>query len=231
MGILGCRTLERAGVRHVLEADDRITVVGEDTVGQAPGLVRSTRPDVLVASHQDPEEALAALRAHRAAEPARVVLVGRLTDQATRMLLRFGARGVLLREDGARHLPWAVHATAAGSVALAPTTAGFVVDQYVRPGRVAEEAAAARKLLASLSPRERQVLELVSNGASNPVVAETLRISRHTVKDHIRAIYNKLLVGNRVQAARILWQADSAPGRTAQHTTAPAGRGGPAGAG
>ncbi|GGX13631.1 DNA-binding response regulator [Streptomyces malachitofuscus] len=222
VGILGRQTLERAGIRHILETDDRIAVVGDGTVEQAPGLVRSTRPDVLVAGHHDPDEALAALRAPRAAEPARVVLVGRLTDRATRMLLRLGARGVLLREDGARHLPWAVRAAAAGSVALAPTAAGFVVDQYVRPGRLAEEAVAARKLLAALSPRERQILELLSNGASNPVVAETLSISGHTVKDHIRAIYNKLLVGNRVQAARILWQSATGPDRLTQ-PTAPAG--------
>lgn len=45
---------------------------------------------------------------------------------ATRMLLRHGARGALLRDDGARHLPWTVRA-AAGSVALAPAAAGFVV--------------------------------------------------------------------------------------------------------
>lgn len=205
--VLGSRTLERAGVRHILEADDGLAVVGEGTVEQTSGLVRSARPDVLVVGHHDPDEAPAAPRAHRAAGPARVVLVGRLTDRATRMLLRHGARGVLLRDDGARHLPWAVRAAAAGSLALTPAAAGFVVDPYVRPGRPAEEAVAARKLLAALSPRERRILEPVGSGASSPDVADILSISDHTVKDHIRAIYDRFLVGNRVHAARILWQA------------------------
>ncbi|MEU4486011.1 response regulator transcription factor [Streptomyces purpurascens] len=211
MGILGCQSLERAGVRRILEEDGRARIVGEGAVDQTPHLVRSTRPDVLIASHQDPAEALSALRAYHASEPARIVLVSRLTEHAIRSLLRHGARGVLLRGDCVEHLPWAVRATAAGSVALAPTAAGFVVDQYVTPGQLAEEVAAARKLLTSLSPREREILELVGGGASNSVMAKALCISSHTVKDHIRAIYTKLLVNNRIQAARILWQARSQP--------------------
>ncbi|MGI5427427.1 LuxR C-terminal-related transcriptional regulator [Streptomyces sp. CA-179760] len=213
VGILGGPSLERAGVRRILEEDGRVRIVGEATGDQAPHMVRSARPDVLVSSHQEPDEALSALRSRPLSEPARVVLVSRLTEHSTRMLLRLGARGVLLRGECVEHLPWAAQAAAAGSVALAPTAAGFVVDQYVWPGQLAEEVVAARKLLASLSPREREILELVSDGASNSVVATKLSISGHTVKDHIRAIYAKLLVNNRIQAARILWQARSRPGR------------------
>ncbi|MFF8869542.1 LuxR C-terminal-related transcriptional regulator [Streptomyces massasporeus] len=212
MAILGCQTLERAGLRAVLEQDDRIRIVGDGTVDQALHIVRSTRPDVLVASHDDPEEALSDLRVHRVSVPARIVLVSRLTEHVTRRLLQLGVRGVLLRRDCVEHLLWAVRATAAGSVALTPAAAGCVVDQYIRPGQQSEESAAAKKLLRVLSPREREILELIGNGASNPVVAETLTISGHTVKDHIRAIYTKLAVTNRIQAARILWQAQSRPG-------------------
>ncbi|MGW0861139.1 LuxR C-terminal-related transcriptional regulator [Streptomyces koelreuteriae] len=212
MAILGCQSLERTGVRAVLEEDNRIRVVGEGTVDQARRIVRSTRPNVLVASHHDPDEALSALRAYRVSVPARIVLVSRLTEHATRKLLHLGVRGVLLRRDCVEHLPWAVRATAAGSVALTPTAAGFVVDQYIRPGQQAEEVAAARNLLRALSPREREILELIGNGASNPAMAKTLTISGHTVKDHIRAIYAKLSTTNRIQAARILWQAQNRPG-------------------
>ncbi|WP_143668877.1 MULTISPECIES: LuxR C-terminal-related transcriptional regulator [unclassified Streptomyces] len=212
MAILGYQSLELAGIRAVLQDDSRVRIVGEGTWNQAPNIVRSTRPDVLVASHNDPEEALSALRTYRVSVPARIVLVSRLTEHATRMLLRLGVRGVLLRDDCVEHLLWAVRATAAGSLALTPAAAGFVVDQYVRPGQLSEEVTSARKLLTSLSPREREILELIANGASNPVVAETLSISGHTVKDHIRAIYTKLSANNRIQAALILWQARSRPG-------------------
>nr|WP_163016856.1 response regulator transcription factor [Streptomyces chartreusis] len=214
MSILGRHSLERAGVRRVLEDDGRVRIVGEGAVDQASHMVRSTRPDVLIASHQNTDEALNALRTDQLAGPARIVLVSRLTEDSTRMLLRLGACGVLLLGDCVEHLPWAVRATAAGSVALAPAAARFVVDQYVRPGQLADEVTNARELLTSLSAREREILEFVGRGASNSTVAETLNISAHTVKDHVRAIYTKLLVSNRVQAARILWQARSQPGPT-----------------
>ncbi|MFI9151030.1 LuxR C-terminal-related transcriptional regulator [Streptomyces sp. NPDC053367] len=206
MGILGHRSLERSAVRQVLEDDGSLWVVGEGRPEQAPYVVRGSRPDVLVASHEGPEDALRALRAQPGAGPARIVLVGHLSEQATRLLLRHDARGVLLRADTVRHLPWAVRAAAAGSVALAPGPAAFLVDAVVRPGRFAEETAAARTLLKALSRREREILELLAEGESNAAVAARLGISGHTVKDHIRAVYAKLGVRNRIQAARVLWQ-------------------------
>ncbi|WP_424854560.1 helix-turn-helix transcriptional regulator [Streptomyces sp. SAI-170] len=209
MGILGHKSLERAGVRQVLEDDGSLWVVGEGRPEQAPYVVRGSRPDVLVASHDSPEDALRAVRSHPGPGPARIVLVSRLSEQATRLLLRHDVRGILLRADTVRHLPWAVRAAAAGSVALAPAPAATLVDTFVRPGRFAEEAAAARTLLNALSRREREILELLAEGASNAAVAGRLGISGHTVKDHIRAIYAKLGVRNRIQAARVLWQAQA----------------------
>jgi DNA-binding NarL/FixJ family response regulator len=207
VGILGHRPPDRAGVRRLLENDSSVRVVGEGRPEQAPYVVSASRPDVLVASHRGPDDALRALRSGCDPGPARIVLVGRLCEHTTRLLLRHQARGVLLRADAARHLPWAVRAAAAGGVALAPGAAGFVVDAFLRPGLCDEEAAAARRALTALSLREREILELLAEGASNPAVAERLGISGHTVKDHISAVYAKLGVRNRIQAARVLWQA------------------------
>ncbi|MFB7653943.1 MULTISPECIES: response regulator transcription factor [unclassified Streptomyces] len=123
------------------------------------------------------------------------------------MLLRHGARGILLRGSSVRHLPWAVRAAAEGTVALGPVAARFLVDQYVRPGRMADAVVAARGMLKKLSAREREIARLLADGASNPDMAEALGISAHTVKDHIRGVYAKLGVDNRVQASRVVWQA------------------------
>ncbi|MEU8730799.1 response regulator transcription factor [Streptomyces tendae] len=180
--------------------------------------MRTARLDVLVSSHASADEALATLRLPKATaglratnvaarNPAHVVLVDHLSEHATRMLLYHGARGILLRGNSVRHLSWAVRATAAGTVALGPVAAQFLVDQYVRPGRTADAVAAARGMLEKLTFREREIVQLLADGVSNPGMAKTLGISTHTVKDHIRGVYTKLGVDNRVQASRIVWQA------------------------
>ncbi|MFF6997716.1 DNA-binding response regulator [Streptomyces sp. NPDC008313] len=217
VGILGRQALERAGVKRVLEVDERIRIVGEDSVDRASHVARTSRPDVLVTSHHSPKEALEVLRSPAAAAqrmahasvpaPAHVVLVGHLSEHSTRILLRHGARGILLRGDSLRHLPWAVRAAAAGTIALGPVAAQFLVDQYLQPSRAADDVAAARGLLRKLSSREREILHLMADGVSTPAMAATLGISTHTVKDHIRGVYTKLDVDNRVHASRIVWQA------------------------
>ncbi|MFC7217360.1 LuxR C-terminal-related transcriptional regulator [Streptomyces polyrhachis] len=143
-----------------------------------------------------------------------LVLLDELTPSAALRLLTAGAAGVLRRDTAARHLPWAVTAVAAGSVALAPEITPALAAKQLRPWRASREQAAARVRIAALSCREREVLGLLADGLSNADVAEELTLSDHTVKDHIRAIYGKLGVDNRVQAAQVSWQAgtrDPAP--------------------
>lgn len=105
--------------------------MGEASDAASP-TARTTRLDVLVSSHRDPDEALDVLRLPYSAmpnaagapatAPVHVVLVDRLSEHATRMLLCHGARGILLRGNSVRHLSWAVRAAAAGTVA--PTEGG-----------------------------------------------------------------------------------------------------------
>ncbi|MFI7351538.1 LuxR C-terminal-related transcriptional regulator [Streptomyces sp. NPDC049936] len=216
VGVLGREPLERAGVRRVLEEDTGIRIVCENP-DPSSLLIRTSRPDVLISIHRSADDALDALRRPKPASPgaagvpafapAHVVLVDSLSEHGTRALLRHGARGILLRGNSVRHLPWAVRAAAEGTVALGPVAARFLVDQYVRPGRVADAVVAARGMLERLSAREREIARILAEGASNPDMAEALGISAHTVKDHIRGVYAKLGVDNRVQASRIVWQA------------------------
>lgn len=205
--ILGPVPLERAGVKRVLEEETGIQVVGEGRANETSHLARTARPDLLVTLHDDPDDALDDLGPTTPGLP-RIVLVNRLSERATRLLLHHGANGILLREDSVAHLPWAVRAAAAGGLALTPTAAAMVREQCTQPDRMSDETSAARNSIALLSPREREILEFLKIGLSNADVADALAISGHTVKDHIRAIYTKLGVDNRVQAARIAWQAD-----------------------
>jgi len=209
VGVLGRHSLERAGVRQVIEEDSKIRVVGDDQIENARHVVRTARPDLLVMSHVSEDEALRTLKSLEAlkAAPARIVLINRLSKSGTRRLLRGGAHGILLSADSVNHLAWAARAAVAGSIALAPEAARIVVDRYLQPSHAGEEAAVARARMTLLSPREHEILTLLGEGLSNPAVAEKLSISGHTVKDHIRAIYSKLGVDNRVQAAHMAWRA------------------------
>jgi DNA-binding NarL/FixJ family response regulator len=204
--VFGDGPLERAGVRRVLEEDERIRVVGEGPVGRFARLVRASRPDLLVSLHDDPDDTLGTLPSSGPPLP-RIVLVSHLSEQSARMLLHQGANGILLREDSVAHLHWAVRAAAAGGLALDPTAAALVAARLIRPERLTEATVTARRLVATLSPREQEILRFLEQGAANVEMAEALNISGHTVKDHIRAVYTKLAVDNRVQAARIAWQA------------------------
>lgn len=102
-------------------------------------------------------------------------------DGATRAL-RAGARGVLRRDVGAAHLVAAVRAVAAGLVVQDPDLAAAPAEPD------------------PLSPREREVLQLLAEGLPNKLIADRLHISDHTAKFHVNAILDKLKVGGRTEA-------------------------------
>ncbi|MDX3643842.1 response regulator transcription factor [Streptomyces sp. MB09-02B] len=216
--------LDRAGVKRVLEEETGIRVVGEGSANESSHLARTARPDLLVTLHDGPDDALGDLGPTTPGLP-RIVLVNRLSEQATRLLLHYGVNGILLRDGSVTHLGWAVRAAAAGGLALAPTAAAFVREQFTQPDRLSEETSAAQNLISTLSPREQEILEFLKQGLPNADVADSLAISGHTVKDHVRAIYTKFGVDNRVLAARIAWQAGV--GRSTEATGRPVGRPGP----
>jgi DNA-binding NarL/FixJ family response regulator len=103
--------------------------------------------------------------------------------------------------------------TATAGVELVAAIAQVVAGHAVFPAgwlRHVQEAAATNPLV-QLSPRQREVLHLLSLGMDNDQIAERLYISRNTVKFHVRTIYGRLGVHNRVEAARVLAGANAAP--------------------
>ncbi|WP_369260832.1 LuxR C-terminal-related transcriptional regulator [Streptomyces sp. R35] len=211
IGIFGRHSLERAEVRQAVEHDDQVRVVSEGSIAAASRLARTVRPDILVLSHSSVDDALETLREldQFATTPKRIVLVDRVTEPGARRLLGKGANGILHSGDREENLLWAIRAAAAGSVALAPEVARPVMNRYLEPSHAAEEVKAAREQLRTLSPRCHEILSLLGEGLTNLAIAEKLSISTHTVKDHVRTIYETIGVENRVQAARIAWRAHS----------------------
>ncbi len=209
VGIIADEALSRAGLRSILESQSSAIIVAEGITSQAPWLVRSGRPDVIVASKRygsDFPDLLYRLK-QLPESPEILAIAERVTEAEARLLLAHGAAGILLRKSVEKHLPWAVLAVARGSRALSPEIAERVIESYVEPAVLRQQQEAAAEQIRALSSREQQVLGLLSDGLPNRSIADMLYISPETVKDHVRAICAKLHAGSRLHAVRIAWVA------------------------
>jgi DNA-binding NarL/FixJ family response regulator len=112
--------------------------------------------------------------------------------------LRAGASGFLLKDVTAERLFDAVRVVAAGEALLAPSVTRRLITEFarLRPRPDAPSTAA----LAALTPRERQVLQLVAQGLSNPEIATRLVVTEETVKTHVSRMLSKLGLRDRTQA-------------------------------
>lgn len=205
--LLACRyPLYRLGLRSALEAAG-MDVVAE--VGTGPGAIEQVtvlRPDVAVVDSHVRGTPLGELfRALRDEAPGTrlLVLLG-VTDQHV-----FAGSppvdGYLMRECTAEELVQSIRAVLAGRPVPMPDLGALALAAYesARTEEAAPEEATARARaqVAALSPREREVLRLLARGLRNRDIAAELYISEYTVKNHVRSILDKLVLGSRVEAA------------------------------
>jgi two-component system, NarL family, response regulator LiaR len=187
----------REGLRAFLELQDGIVVVGEAADGEeAVETAGRLRPDVilmdLVMPRLDGVGAMLRLR-EEMPESRVIVLTSFAADDRLLPAIRAGAAGYLLKNVEPRELARAVRAAQAGEALLDPMVAARLVDQIsstasARPGR-------------DITPREREVLDLIACGYSNKRIALELAISEKTVKAHVGRLLAKLGVADRTQAA------------------------------
>jgi RNA polymerase sigma factor (sigma-70 family) len=193
--------LMRAGLRAVLSSDESVEVVGEASDGRgAVDHVRALRPDVILMDVRMPDlDGIAATREVLAAVPEAKVVILTTFEQDDYIFgaLNAGASGFLLKRTSPEQLLAAIHTIAAGDSLLAPSVTRRVID------RMAQHPAADAGLderLDELTPREREVLELIAAGLSNGEIAAALVIEESTVKTHVKRILMKLRLRDRVQA-------------------------------
>jgi DNA-binding NarL/FixJ family response regulator len=199
--------LMRAGLRAVLSSDETVAVVDEAADGRvAVERTRALAPDVVLMDVRMPNlDGVAATREIVATVPATRILI--LTtfedDDYVVGALSAGASGFLLKRTRPEQLIAAIHTIAAGESLLSPSVTRTVIDRMTR--HAPPDPAAGRRLQA-LTPRERDVLELVARGLSNSEIAVELVVEESTVKTHLKRILSKLELRDRVQAVILSYE-------------------------
>ena len=179
----------RRGLRSILESQPGWEVCAEATNGrEAVAAIKRLKPDVAVLDVTMPElNGLEATRQIVKEVPRTEVLILTMhsSEELTREVLRAGARGVVLKSDADEALIAAVNALRQHKPYLTALATEQVLGRYMADDKQSTPAA-------RLTPRERQVLQLVSEGKSNKEVAAALRISVKTAEAHRANIMRKL---------------------------------------
>jgi DNA-binding NarL/FixJ family response regulator len=191
--------LFRAGVRA--ELGDAVDRVGEAaTVEEAVPLIREADPDVVLLDVHLPdgggEAVIAAIAPER---PGVKFLALSVSDAAEDVIgvIRAGARGYVTKAISGTELAEAVDRVAEGDAVFSPRLAGFVLDAFKAGERVHGDAE-----LEELTPREREVLQLIARGYRYKEIAARLHLSVKTIETHVSSVLRKLQLSSRAELTR-----------------------------
>jgi DNA-binding NarL/FixJ family response regulator len=191
--------LLRRGIRTMLESEGDIEVVGEaDDGSKALQLVEETFPDVVIIDVLMPlKDGIAATHEIKESHPSVgvVVLSGHDERQFIFDALKAGASGYLLKTAELEEVIDTVRSVAGGQAKIDPELASQVLAEFQAYQHGDES-----DVFQPLTPREKEILRLMSEGLPNKAIASRLSISERTVTTHVANIYTKLQVNNRVSA-------------------------------
>ncbi|HEX2319069.1 MAG TPA: response regulator transcription factor [Streptosporangiaceae bacterium] len=188
----------RRGVRDLLEAEPDITVVGEaGTAASALARIPALNPDVAVLDVRLPDgDGVSVCRDIRSRLPevACLMLTSFGDDEALFDAIMAGAAGYVLKQIRGTDLVGAVRTVAAGRSLLDPEAASRVMARMRDQSRRSDP-------LAALTGQERKILELIGEGLTNRQIGERLFLAEKTVKNYVSALFAKLGMERRTQAA------------------------------
>ncbi|MFH2102300.1 MAG: response regulator transcription factor [Chloroflexota bacterium] len=184
-------TILRSGIRAILEDEPGFVVVGEAENGRsAVTMACQVEPDVVIMDIAMPLlNGLEATRQIKRQCPGVRVLILTMHDneEYIRQVLEAGAMGYILKDAAAKELINAIRAVHRGESVLSPAITRLVIEDYLRWGGTRPQ-----EQSDGLSPREREVLQLIAEGHTNKQIAEILSISVKTVQAHRTNLMQKL---------------------------------------
>ncbi|SEH22599.1 response regulator transcription factor [Rhizobium sp. NFR12] len=203
IAVIDDHPLFREGVIRSLSEMEGFEIVAEGgSKGEALHIVEHIRPDVMLMDISMPGNGLQAVAgAVEAWPPIKIVML--TVSEANEDIagaLKLGAKGYVLKGIGSRELADVVRTVASGEPYLAPSLSARLLAGMAKE----RENAAKQDLMAELTDREQEVLNLVASGLSNKRVAQLLDLHEKTVKHHMTRILSKLKVSNRTEAALAL---------------------------
>ena len=204
--------LVRSGFRMILDAQKDMCVVGQasDGVGVLP-MVKATQPDIVLMDIRMPTlDGISATHAVLGSHPDLKVLI--LTtfdlDEYAFAGLRAGASGFLLKDTRPTELAEAIRTVASGEAVVSPRITQRMLEMFAGslPSSEAPAQSSSDPRIDSLTPREKEILVLMSQGMSNAEIAAHLVVSATTVKTHVGNVLAKLDVRDRVQAVVVAYE-------------------------
>ncbi len=202
----------RSGLTELLEHRGNMLVVGATgNAAQVVPMLREHQPDLLVLDLRltttDGLSLLRLIRAEGLTTPTVILTMSDSEDDLAAAALRAGVRGYLLKDMEPDEVIDAVQRAARGELVVASAMT-LKLAQLLQSG---QRGSVKADLVASLTDREREVLDHVARGQSNKVIAQKLDISHNTVKLHVRHIMDKLNLRSRVEAAVFAFEYRSSP--------------------
>ena len=196
--LLDDHEIVRVGVKDLLEAEPDIIVVGEaGTAGSALARIPALKPDVAVLDVQLPDgDGVSVCRDIRSKMPevACLMLTSFGDDEALFDAIMAGAAGYVLKRIRGTDLVSAVRTLAAGESMLDPEAASRVMKRM-------RDQTAQSDPLTGLTAQEKRILELIGEGLTNRQIGERLFLAEKTVKNYVSALFVKLGMQRRTQAA------------------------------
>ncbi|MBY3560688.1 LuxR C-terminal-related transcriptional regulator [Rhizobium laguerreae] len=195
IGVVDDHPLFREGVTRSLSEISGFIVIGEGASSDDAAMIATdNHPDIMLLDVSMPGGGLSAISDVLARSPTTKVLMLTVSEEVDTLLgaLQRGAMGYVLKGVGSRGLAEAIQTVMRGSRYISPTMSAKVMENSLNGGTSDKS---------SLTPREREVMDLVAQGLSNKHIGLRLNLQEKTVKHHMTQILSKLGASNRTEAA------------------------------
>ena len=195
IGVVDDHPLFREGVTRSLSEISGFVVVGEGASSDDAAMIASdNHPDIMLLDVSMPGGGLSAISNVLERSPTTKVLMLTVSEEVDTLLdaLQRGAMGYVLKGVGSRGLAEAIQTVLGGTRYISPTMSAKVMENSLNGGTSDKS---------SLTPREREVMDLVAQGLSNKHIGLRLGLQEKTVKHHMTQILSKLGASNRTEAA------------------------------